>query len=59
MQAIYHILIEPGVSDHRIHAESFGPAALTGRTDQPRTPQETATAKEAIVEFTDSKVEQA
>lgn len=59
MQAIYGILTELGVSDHRIHAESFGPAALTRRTDQPRTSQETAIAKEAIVEFTDSKVEQA
>lgn len=60
MQAIYNLLRELGVSDKRISAESFGPASLVRQCDQATdTFQQIPVAKEAIVEFTKSKVTQA
>jgi len=60
MQAVYDILISLGVSDQRIYAEAFGPAALTRSTAPDEDQVETAAvAQEAIIEFSDSKVEQA
>ena len=57
MQATYDMLISIGVSDGRIQAEAFGPAALNRHvaTDAPE-PFEPAT--ESVVEFTASGVEQ-
>ena len=60
MQAIYDILISLGISDQRIYAEAFGPAALIRSTtvDEKKT-EAVSAAQEAIIEFSDSKVEQA
>jgi ferredoxin-NADP reductase/predicted pyridoxine 5'-phosphate oxidase superfamily flavin-nucleotide-binding protein len=60
MQATYDLLRQLGVRDFRIQAEEFGPASLIRDAD----PATTAfipepSASEAIIEFTDSKVEQA
>jgi ferredoxin-NADP reductase/predicted pyridoxine 5'-phosphate oxidase superfamily flavin-nucleotide-binding protein len=60
MQSLYDVLRELGISDHRINAEEFGPASLKREADVatlPFTPE--LSASEAIIEFTDSKVEQA
>lgn len=60
MQAIYDILISLGVNDQRIYAEAFGPAALTRSTAPDEEKVEAVpVAQEAIIEFSDSKVEQA
>jgi len=48
-----------GVSDARIHAEAFGPASLKRDADQASECFEARpAADQAIVEFSDSKVEQ-
>ncbi|MBV1921431.1 MAG: pyridoxamine 5'-phosphate oxidase family protein [Pseudomonadales bacterium] len=60
MQSMYDMLRKLGVSDARIAAEEFGPASLTRDHDEATvtfTPR--PSAKEAIIEFTDSNVEQA
>jgi len=60
MQASYDLLRKLGVSDNRVYAEEFGPASLNRDTDSGSevfTPLPVAT--EAIIEFADSKVEQA
>ncbi len=60
MQSTYDILRALGVSDCRVYAEEFGPASLKRDGDLATTeftPLPIAT--EAIIEFTDSKVEQA
>jgi len=60
MQATYNLLRELGVNDQRIFAESFGPASLERQNDHAtRLSQQIPVAKEAIVEFTRSKVKQA
>ncbi|MDX2503361.1 MAG: pyridoxamine 5'-phosphate oxidase family protein [Gammaproteobacteria bacterium] len=60
MQATYDLLRELGVNDQRISAESFGPASLERRSDHATESfQQIPVAKEAIVEFTKSKVKQA
>ena len=58
MQALYDLLIELGVNDEHIFAEAFGPASLRRITAAPLS-NIRPTATEAIIEFTDSKVEQA
>ncbi|OUS01124.1 FAD-binding oxidoreductase [Gammaproteobacteria bacterium 42_54_T18] len=60
MQSMYDMIRGLGVSDARIAAEEFGPASLTRDHDEATvtfTPR--PAAKEAIIEFTDSNVEQA
>ena len=60
MQSLYDMLRELGVNDARIFAEEFGPASLQRDADHATTeftPLPIASA--AIVEFTDSQVEQA
>jgi ferredoxin-NADP reductase/predicted pyridoxine 5'-phosphate oxidase superfamily flavin-nucleotide-binding protein len=60
MQNMYDILQELGVNDQRIYAEAFGPAAL--KRVQPENMIEVKVepiAEQAIIEFTDSAVEQA
>lgn len=60
MQSMYDMLRTLGVSDARISAEEFGPASLKRDCDKPTAefkPQ--PVANEAIVEFTQSHVEQA
>ena len=60
MQVIYDILISLGVSDPRIYAEAFDPAVLTRCTaSNEKKIETTPLAQEAIIEFSDSKVEQA
>lgn len=60
MQSMYDMLRELGVNDARVFAEEFGPASLQRVCDQSSKKFETvAQASEAIVEFTDSKIEQA
>jgi ferredoxin-NADP reductase/predicted pyridoxine 5'-phosphate oxidase superfamily flavin-nucleotide-binding protein len=60
MQSTYDILRTLGVSDGRIYAEEFGPAALKRDADHATTKFTPAPiAAEAIIEFTESKVEQA
>jgi ferredoxin len=60
MQSIYDMLRELGVINTRIFAEEFGPATLQRDADQATVEFEPlAVANEAIVEFTDSQVEQA
>lgn len=53
MQALYDGLRELGVRDERIHAEAFGPAALTRRADAaaPAAPPPLPPAREATVVF--------
>lgn len=60
MQSVYRMLRGLGVDDQRIYAEEFGPAALVrdsnpliAEIEQPKV------AAEAIVEFSNAKVEQA
>jgi len=59
MQASYDLLTDLGVQDNRIYAESFGPASLV-RTNEviSNSSKQVAVAREAIIEFTDSKLEQ-
>ncbi len=60
MQSTYNLLRKLGVSDARIQAEEFGPASLKRDEDHATEafkPQPAAT--EAIIKFTESKVEQA
>ena len=60
MQAMYDMLRQLGVSNTRIFAEEFGPASLQRDADQATVEfQALPAAGEAIVEFTDSQVEQA
>lgn len=60
MQAVYDMLRGLGVNDARIFAEEFGPASLLRASDESTLKFESlAQAKEAIVEFTGSKLEQA
>ncbi|MBE9559832.1 MAG: pyridoxamine 5'-phosphate oxidase family protein [Proteobacteria bacterium] len=60
MQATYDLLRELGVNDQRISAELFGPASLERLSDHATESfQQIPVAKEAIVEFTQSKVKQA
>ena len=60
MQSMYDILRELGINNTRIFSEEFGPASLQRDADQATTeftPKPIAT--EAIVEFSESQVEQA
>jgi ferredoxin-NADP reductase/predicted pyridoxine 5'-phosphate oxidase superfamily flavin-nucleotide-binding protein len=60
MQSMYDLLRELGINDGRIFAEEFGPASLQRDCDHATVEFEhVAVASEAIVEFTDSQVEQA
>ncbi len=60
MQFLYDLLRELGINDGRIFAEEFGPASLQRDADHATTEFEhLPVAGEAIVEFTDSQVEQA
>lgn len=60
MQSMYDLLRELGVNDARIFAEEFGPASLQRACDQSSKKFEpVAQAREAIVEFTESRIEQA
>ena len=60
MQSTYDLLRKLGVSDARIQAEEFGPASLKRDADHASEAFRPApVAKEAVIEFTDSKVEQA
>ena len=60
MQTTYNLLRDLGVNDQRIYAESFGSASLIRQIDQAtQTFEQIPVAKEAIVEFTRSKVTQA
>ena len=60
MQNMYDTLRELSVNDNRIHAESFGPAALKRNIkDSENASQPLAVADEAIVEFKESNIEQA
>ena len=60
MQATYNLLRDLGVNDQRIYAESFGPASLERQCDHAtQSFKQIPVAKEAIVEFTKSKVTQA
>ena len=60
MQAMYDMLRQLGVNNMRIFAEEFGPASLQRDADQATVEfQAIPAASEAIVEFTDSQVEQA
>lgn len=60
MQSMYDMLRALGVNDARVLAEEFGPASLQRDADQASKKFEpVAQASEAIVEFTDSGIEQA
>jgi ferredoxin-NADP reductase/predicted pyridoxine 5'-phosphate oxidase superfamily flavin-nucleotide-binding protein len=60
MQSMYDMLRQLGVSNARIFSEEFGPASLQRDADQASVEfKPLAVASEAIVEFTDSQVEQA
>ena len=60
MQTSYDLLRSLGVNDQRIFAESFGPASLERQSDYAtKVTKQIPVAKEAIVEFTRSKVKQA
>ncbi len=60
MQSMYDMLRTLGVNNERIFAEEFGPASLQRDADQAAQEAEAqAAAREAIVEFSDSGVEQA
>ena len=60
MQSMYDMLRDLGVNDARIFAEEFGPASLQRAADQSsKNFEPVAQASEAIVEFTQSKIEQA
>jgi ferredoxin-NADP reductase/predicted pyridoxine 5'-phosphate oxidase superfamily flavin-nucleotide-binding protein len=58
MQAMYDALRELGARDARIHAEAFGPSALTRQPDAGAVASsQPAPAADAIIEFADSKFE--
>ncbi|MEH6552006.1 MAG: pyridoxamine 5'-phosphate oxidase family protein [Pseudomonadales bacterium] len=60
MQSMYDMLRELGVNDVRILAEEFGPASLRRACDQASNKfQPLTVASQAVVEFSDSQVEQA
>ena len=60
MQSMYDLLRNLGVNDSRILAEEFGPASLRRACDQATDEFESLpVASQAIVEFSDSQVEQA
>ena len=60
MQSMYDMLRTLGVNDCRIFAEEFGPASLSRDVDEASSGfEKVVVANEAIVEFTDSNVEQA
>ena len=60
MQSTYDLLRKLGVSDARIQAEEFGPASLKRDTDHAsKAFRPEPVAKEAVIEFSESKVEQA
>jgi uncharacterized protein len=60
MQSSYDLLRSLGVRDARIYAEAFGPASLKRDTDHTnKTFDAGAMADQAIIEFSDSQVEQA
>lgn len=60
MQASYDLLRSLGVSDFRIHAEAFGPASLNRHADKAtKSFVSRPAADQAIVEFSNSKIEQA
>jgi len=60
MQSTYDLLRKLGVSDARIQAEEFGPASLKRDADHSSEAFKPGpAATEAVIEFTDSKVEQA
>ncbi len=58
MQAVYELLIELGVKDENIYAESFGPASLTGieTKDSNNTAPGFETVDEAEVSFDKAKL---
>ncbi|MBL4638784.1 MAG: 2Fe-2S iron-sulfur cluster binding domain-containing protein, partial [Proteobacteria bacterium] len=59
MQATYNLLADLGVNDKRVFAESFGPASLIRTTgDSAGELEKIPVATQAIIEFSDSKVEQ-
>lgn len=58
MQAMYDALRSLGVNDRRIHAEAFGPSALTRTPDEGSVPAEIETAQETLVKFAESEFEQ-
>ena len=60
MQSMYDILRELGINNTRIFSEEFGPASLQRDADQATTEfTSKPIATEAIVEFSESQVEQA
>jgi len=63
MQAIYDLCLSLGVNDHRIMAESFGPASLQRQQPMLTKPLKTSavleSAQNAIVNFSNSEFEQA
>lgn len=59
MQAVYDMLMDLGVADHRIFSESFGPASLKRRQDEAGPAVEPfEEADSAVVTFETSGVEQ-
>lgn len=60
MQALYDILLGLGVSDKRIHAESFGPASLKRQEEKtaPHSKDMPEQAENAVIHFTKSGLEQ-
>lgn len=60
MQFVYDLLRSLGINDQRIYAESFGPASLQRSGDLATSTDEQApVADQAVVEFSESKIEQA
>jgi ferredoxin-NADP reductase/predicted pyridoxine 5'-phosphate oxidase superfamily flavin-nucleotide-binding protein len=60
MQSMYDMLRQLGINDARVFAEEFGPASLQRTIDQSSKKFEPiAQASEAIIEFTESKIEHA
>lgn len=55
MQSMYDILVEAGISDKRINAESFGPSALVRQTDGKNTSGKPLATK-AQVQFSSSDI---
>lgn len=58
MQGLYDTLRSLGVSDDRIQAEAFGPAALVRRPETPSKSAAVEEAESALVAFADSDLEQ-
>lgn len=63
MQDTYALLRNLGIADNRIHAEAFGPATLIrdklAEADKEREKNTPLIAENAIIEYSESKVEQA